>query len=256
MAAKIYIGTSGWHYNDWIGRFYPKSVKGYRELTYHSQIFNTVENNSSFYRVASEQAYRTWDRMTPESYKFSLKLNKTITHLHRLQLTTGTRERISYILDTTQILGDKLGAILIQLPASFKLNIPRLDAFLTYFVPQVRQYEHSFDIAIEFRNISWFIDDVYTLLKQYNVALVTAQSKRWPGVQQQTASIGYVRMHGPGRLFASRYSTKQLEEWAHYIHSLSQSTDKIYAYFNNDFHGYAIENAIQLQNILHELEKS
>lgn len=250
MAASIYIGTSGWHYNDWIGRFYPKSVKGYKELTYHAQLFNTVENNSSFYRIASEQAYKTWDRMTPENYKFSLKLNKTITHVHHLQLTPDVRERINYILETTQVLKSKLGAILIQLPASFKQDLPRLDVFLNFFTHEVKRREYPLDIAIEFRNKGWFIPDVYALLKQYNVALVAAQSTRWPGVQRQTADVAYVRMHGPGRLFASSYSKKQLEEWAEYIHHLSHSAKRVYVYFNNDFHGYAIKNAKQLQSIL------
>lgn len=250
MSATLYIGTSGWHYNDWLGRFYPESVKGYKELTYHSQIFNSVENNSSFYRIASEQAYKTWDQMTPEGYKFSLKLNKSITHIHRLLLSADVRERVTYILDTTQVLGDKLGAILIQLPASFKIDLPRLEAFLDYFTHEVRRRAQPLDIAIEFRHKGWFIDDTYKLLKQYNVALVAAQSKRWPGTRQLTADIAYIRMHGPGRLFASSYSKKELEGWASYIRQLSSHTKKIYVYFNNDFHGYAIQNAKQLKSLL------
>jgi uncharacterized protein YecE (DUF72 family) len=252
VAIQIYIGTSGWHYNDWLGLFYPPEIKGYDELTFHAQHFNTVENNSSFYRIASEATYKTWNRMTPEGYKFSIKLNKLITHTHLLELNDETRERIRYILTTIQVLKEKLGAILIQLPASFRYNMPRLKEFLSFFVAEVRAQQHPFDIAIEFRNKYWFTEEVYTLLRSYNVALVAGQSSRWPGMQHITANIAYVRMHGPEKLFASPYSDEQLANWANYIKSISTEVDKVYVYFNNDFHGYALQNAQKLKVMLKE----
>src|SRR3954465_6756593 len=118
VKAKLYIGTSGWHYVHWMGIFYPPEVTGYNELRFHSQHFNTVENNSSFYRISKESTYKTWDRMTPEGFKFSLKLNKAITHIARLELTDEVREKTEYILTSTQVLKEKLGAIVIQLPPS------------------------------------------------------------------------------------------------------------------------------------------
>ena len=165
MSTQIYIGTSGWHYNDWTGSFYPTSVSGYQELTYHAKFFNTVENNSSFYRVASEPTYKTWVKMTPPNYKFSLKLNKQITHFNKLQLSDEVRERIDYILDTTQVLERKTGALLIQLPASFRFDLERLDTFLAFFTKEVRARHFAFDLAIEFRNNYWFVDETYTLLR-------------------------------------------------------------------------------------------
>ncbi len=245
---QIYTGTSGWHYSDWIGLFYPRNITGYNELAFHAQYFNTVENNSSFYRIASENTYKTWDRMTPKGYKFSIKLNKSITHIHRLALNDEVQEKVSYILGSTQVLKEKLGAILIQLPASFRYDIDKLDTFLAYFCTKVRSYPFAFDIAIEFRNKYWFTDETYAILKQYNVALVAGQSSRWPGIRQVTANIAYIRMHGPKRLFASSYSKSELEEWAMYIKSLRVS--HVYIYFNNDFHGYALKNAQKLKQIL------
>lgn len=250
MAAEILVGTSGWHYNHWLGLFYPPDVKGYKELTYHAQHFNTVENNSSFYRVASEPTYKTWGRMTPERYKFSIKLNKLITHTHRLEVNDEVREKVAYILSSTQVLGNKLGAILIQLPASFRLDVNRLKVFLEFFTAEVRALPHNFDIAIEFRNKYWFIDDVYALLQSHNVALVAGQSSRWPGVRRITADVAYIRMHGPDRLFSSSYSTEQLSEWAEYIKHISPKTKRVYVYFNNDYHGYALENAKKLRKLL------
>jgi len=247
---KIYIGTSGWHYTDWIGSFYPPEITGYNELTYHAKYFNTVENNSSFYRIASTPTYKTWDRMTPPGYTFSLKLNKLITHTHRLEITDEVREKVDYILTSTQVLQEKLGAILIQLPASFHVDFPRLQTFLDYFTKAVRAQTYVFDIAIEFRNKHWFTEETYRLLNTYAVALVAGQSSRWPGVRQVTTDFAYIRMHGPEKLFASPYTTEQLAELADYIRSIPKMR-RVYVYFNNDFHGYALENAQELQKLLH-----
>src|SRR4030095_1866508 len=123
MKTRLYIGTSGWHYKHWLGLFYPPEISGYNELRFHAAHFNTVENNSSFYRVAKESTYKTWSRMTPAHYKFSMKLNKLITHIHRLELNDEVREKVHYILTSTQILKDKLGAMVIQLPPSFRFDV-------------------------------------------------------------------------------------------------------------------------------------
>lgn len=126
---SVLIGTSGWHYDDWVGLFYPPEITGYNELKFYSQTFSTVENNSSFYRIAGESTYKTWSRMTPDDFKFSIKLNRFITHDNKLDLTNQVKEKIQYILDTTKILGAKRGAILIQLPASFRFDLERLKLF-------------------------------------------------------------------------------------------------------------------------------
>jgi uncharacterized protein YecE (DUF72 family) len=248
--AEFYIGTSGWHYTHWLGIFYPPEVKGYNELRFFSEHFTTVENNSSFYRISKESTYKTWDRMTPQAFKFSLKLNKLITHTHRLELTDEVMDKVRFILMTTQTLEEKLGAIVIQLPPSFKLDVERLETFLTFFTSEMRALTYAPDVAIEFRSAQWFTKEVYTLLKKYNVALVAAQSSRYPGARQVTADIGYVRLHGPEKLFASKYSTEQLEEWAAYLRTVAKKTKRIYIYFNNDFHGYALENAKELALLL------
>ncbi len=248
--AQIYIGTSGWHYVHWMGLFYPESVTGYDELKYHSQYFNTVENNSSFYRIAGESTYKTWVRMTPQDYKFSLKLNKLLTHIHRLELNEEVKERVGYILHTTQVLKDRLGAIVIQLPASFKFDIVKLERFLKFFKSEIAKREYRPDIAIEFRNKYWFTEDVYEILRKYNVSLVAADSSRYPGARVITSDFGYIRLHGPEKLFASKYTKDGLKEWAEYIGVISRKVKRVYVYFNNDFHGYALENAKELMQML------
>lgn len=188
--------------------------------------------------------------MTPANYKFSIKLNKQITHISKLSVSDDVREHVDYILDSIQMLGEKLGALLIQLPASFKYDLEKLDTFLDFFTKEVRSRPFVFDLAIEFRNRYWFTEEVYKCLQKYNVALVAANSSRYPGVREVTASIAYIRMHGPTKLFASSYSEEQLQELATYIKSILANVEKVYVYFNNDFHGYAINNARTLQNLL------
>ena len=250
MKTQYFIGTSGWHYDDWIGLFYPPEIKGYNELSYHSKFFNSVENNSSFYRIAGESTYKTWYRMTPENYTFSLKLNRTITHYHKLTIDDEVIKNTKQILETTQVLKEKLGAIVIQLPASFKYDLDKLHLFLNFFTKEVGKQQYKFDAAIEFRNKYWFTEETFKVLKHYNVALVDGQSSRYPEKRRITADIAYIRMHGPEKLFSSSYSSEQLEELASYIRSISSQVKKVYVYFNNDFHGYAIDNAKKLKELL------
>lgn len=188
--------------------------------------------------------------MTPEGYKFSIKVNKAITHETKLELTDDVIDKIKYILESTQVLGDKLGAIVIQLPASFRHDLPKLEIFLQFFRQSVDAQKFRFDIAIEFRNKYWLVNETYDVLKKYNVALVAGQSSRYPLAKEITADIAYIRMHGPDKLFASKYTTEHLTEWADYITLISPQVKRIYVYFNNDFYGYAIENAKELANIL------
>ncbi len=188
--------------------------------------------------------------MTPDNFKFSIKLNRIITHYNSLELNEETVDRISYILNSTQVLKDKIGAIAIQLPASFKLDVKRLDTFLNFFKNEVDKGKYRWDVAIEFRNKYWFNVDIYNVLRQYNVALIYGQSSRYPGTQNITADFTYIRMHGPGKLFTSKYTTKDLEVLGTYIKSISKNLERIYIYFNNDYYGYALENAKELMGIL------
>lgn len=249
--AKIYIGTSGWHYNHWSsGVFYPPEIKGYNELRFFSEHFNTVENNSSFYRISKESTYKTWARMVPEDFKFSLKLNRLVTHIRRLALVPEVEETVRYILGSIQVLQEKLGAMVIQLPASFTYDLERMDVFLTFFTSEARKLPYPPDIAVEFRNKAWFTDEVYGMLRKHTVALVAAESSRYPCVRELTADFTYIRMHGPKELFGSSYSPEELAEWAAYIKKASKKVKRIYVYFNNDWEAYALANARDLAFLL------
>ncbi len=249
-SAVLNIGTSGWHYAHWRDTFYPKEVVGYKELGFFSQHYNSVENNASFYRISKESTYQTWACMVPEGFAFSLKLNRFITHTHRLKVTDDTMERTRYILATTQVLREKLGAFVIQLPASFKPDHERLDAFLGFMRAEIELLEFPPDLAIEFRADPWFSKETYELLMRHNVALVTAQSSWYPEDRHVTSSIAYFRFHGPKELFASGYSDEELVAWAKVIRSAAKKTERVYVYFNNDINGHALRNANTLKELL------
>jgi len=249
-SASILIGTSGWHYADWEDSFYPAEVKGYEELRYYSRRFATVENNSSFYRISKESTYKTWNRVTDPGFVFSLKLNQFMTHVHRLKLNDETIAKTKYVLESVQVLGNKLGALVIQLPAAFKCDPNALEAFLAFLSREIEAVQYKPDLAIEFRSPDWFNDTVFVLLRKYNVALVAANSSRYPGIKELTADIAYIRLHGPRELFASSYSTEELAGWARYIRSLPETVRKVYVYFNNTAYRYGLENAIELSSML------
>ena len=143
-----------------------------------------------------------------------------------------------------------MGAIVIQLPPSFRYDIEHLRKFLVYFKAEIKVKKYKFDVAIEFRNKYWFTKEVFNLLKKHNVALVSGQSSRYPLSREITSKVAYIRMHGPQKLFASLYSKEELQEWADHIRSILPKVNKVYVYFNNDFYGYAIQNAKELMNML------
>ena len=248
MAKKILIGTSGWSYDHWIGPFYPKKLKSYDDLHFYAEHFTTVENNSSFYRIASEATYKKWANVTNDNFVFSLKLNKTFTHIHRLMLDKALFEQLEEHLSNLQVLKEKLGCLLIQTPPSLKYDLTVLNKFLSQITKIISTLEYKPNLAIEFRNKHWFTQELYDVLKKYNVAFTIAQSSRYPYEKIVTADFLYIRFHGPRELFASLYSEEDMEEWRQFI-AKTKKIKKVYMYFNNDFHGYAIENARAMQKL-------
>jgi uncharacterized protein YecE (DUF72 family) len=241
----ILIGTSGWYYKDWIGKFYPKGIKSYADLTFFAKTFNTVENNSAFYHMPQQTTIQKWIKATPSNFTFSIKLNQSITHYHQLAVDKATKELLKVYFDSVNQLQNRLGAILIQLPARFRYNLERLDSFLQYYTKH-----YPVRTAIEFRNQFWFTKDTYALLKKYNIALAIAQSSRYPSAEQMTADFVYFRFHGPKQLFASSYTDKELSYWAGIIKKYRKKAKVIYVYFNNDVSMFAVKNGLTLKSLL------
>lgn len=260
MGKKLFIGTSGWVYGHWTGIFYPEDLPSKDKLKYFSQHFKTVEINYSFYHLPRPSTYQNWYNQTPEDFLFSVKASRFITHIKRLK---EVKEAWKTFLDNALSLKEKLGPILFQFPPSFKAtaeNINRLENFLkSISVNQRLDQRKSAEIkyAFEFRHKSWcdpkgkpsasygVNKKVYNLLKKYNVAWVIADSPSYPKAEAVTADFVYVRMHGSKVLFSSNYTKRELQDLAQKIKKWMKKYD-VYVYFNNDFHGYAIENAKEL----------
>jgi len=232
----IRIGCSGWNYQSWRGgEFYPKGCPPSRWLEHYSRVFDTVEVNSTFYRLASQKAVAHWIEQTPPGFVFALKASRYLTHIKRLaDLDQGIAryyERIEPLTKTP----DKLGPIVWQLPPNFQRDEERLESALAA-LPEGR---HCF----EFRHKSWFTDDVYALLRAYGVALVIGDRK---GLDFQTYEMTtdwtLVRFHHGHRGRRGNYSNSELEEWALRFEEWSREVE-IYAYFNNDWEVFAPRNA-------------
>ncbi len=238
----VRIGCSGWNYESWRGgAFYPQGLGRARWLEYYSRFFDTVEVNSTFYRLASAKAVGNWVNQTPAGFVFALKASRYLTHMKRLtDLEPGIEryyERIDPLVGTP-----KLGPIVWQLPPNFRRDEQRLEAALAALPPG----RHCF----EFRHESWFCEDVYALLRAYGVALVIGDRK---GLEFQTlemtADWTLVRFHYGHRGRRGNYSETELEEWAQRFEHWRERTE-IHAYFNNDWEAFAPRNALWLRERL------
>lgn len=239
--AELRIGTSGWSYKHWHdGVFYPEDLKRRQELAHYVTVFDTVELNSSFYHVPKETTMQGWRQKTPDEFVFALKASRYITH--RLKLADA-QEPLALFCSRAELLGDKLGPILFQLPPSFHLDLDRLRSFVSLLPEDAR-------FTFEFRSDTWFCGEVYSLFEKHNVALTVADAPRYPCVERATADFVYVRLHGHEKLYASDYSDEQLDEWAKKIRGWMDEGRDVYCYFDNDFHGYAPANAATLREML------
>jgi uncharacterized protein YecE (DUF72 family) len=244
----VMIGTSGFSYRHWRGGvFYPKGLSQKEELKYFAGQFSTVELNNPFYRLPSRETFATWRKTVPADFVFAVKVSRYITHIKRLKDCAAP---VKLFMRNARGLGAKLGPLLCQLPANAKPNLPRLEEFLR-LLP--RRHEWVF----EFRNPEWFTDETYQMLAKYRVALCAAVSPTVPAtpVSVVTADFAYIRMHS-GASDGGRFNREELRECAARIDSYRRAGLKVYVYFNNDWHGYAIENARELAAMLTDSQAS
>ncbi|HEX6116392.1 MAG TPA: DUF72 domain-containing protein [Solirubrobacterales bacterium] len=230
----VRIGCSGWMYDDWRGRIYPEGLARRRWLERYAEVFDTVEVNSTFYRLASRDAVADWVDRTPPGFLFSVKASRFLTHMKRLtDLGRGVErfyERIEPMVEA-----GRLGPVLWQLPESFRRDDDRLAGALAA-LPEGR---HCF----EFRHPSWFAPGVYSLLREHGVALVIGDHPQRPfQAHELTTDWTFVRFHYGSRGRGGNYSASELERWKRRIAAWRRRAD-VFAYFNNDWKGYAVENA-------------
>jgi len=245
---EVRLGTSGWSYKDWEGPFYPKGEK--KKLTYYSRFFSTVEIDSTFYAYPSKGMIIGAAKSTPTDFVFSAKLPKLITHEKALDMQRGVKEDLFRFLHLMKPLIDKgkMGPLLIQLPPSFTYSggFAKLGAFLDALPTDV-------PFAAEFRNKSWLgKDDTVDLLRRHNVAMTTVDEPLLPPDATTTADFAFVRWHGHGERpwYNYRYKQEELQAWSKKVEAIATKTKKVYGYFNNHFHGYAVENSLKMMDLL------
>ena len=233
----ILVGTSGWQYDDWRGRFYPKALPTSRWLEHFSSVFPTVEVNNSFYRLPNESAFDRWRALTPEDFVVTVKASRYITHIKRLR---ESAQPLELFWSRCTRLGAKLGSVLFQLPPRFAADVPRLRAFVGLLPEGMRA-------AFEFRDRSWETDEVFSILDDAGAALVLPD---WPDREPDLRVCGgwsYVRLHKGSRVRPG-YSRTKLARWADRFADLG-SLDA-YVYFNNDTGGAALRNAATFTQLL------
>lgn len=238
---NVWLGTSGWSYQEWEGTFYEQHEK--RKLRAYSRVFKTVEIDSTFYRVPSKGSVMGWLRYSPSDFIFTAKLPKTITHDKMLGLRGNVKSDLEGFFDIMRPLqvGGKLGCFLIQLPPKYDFNLENLETFF-------KSLDITFRFAVEFRNLSWMRDETWVLLKKYGIAYAIVDEPLLPPEVHVTADFAYFRWHGKGKdiWFNYQYSKEELESWIPKVQHTAQQVKKIYGFFNNHYHGYAPENCLQL----------
>ena len=239
--SAIRIGCSGWNYQHWRhGVFYPPRLPARRWLDFYARSFDTVEINSTFYRLPRQSAVANWVRESRPGFVFAVKMSRYATHIKRLR---DLAPSIALFYDRIRpFLGSpKFGPVLWQLPPGFR----RDDARLAEALEQLPPGRHCF----EFRDDSWFVEEVYELLRAHGVALVIGDTPRREYPRVLTADWTFLRFHHGKRGRNGNYSERELEEWARRIESWA-AEHEVFAYFNNDWNGYAVRNGLWLRRRL------
>lgn len=229
---RIYIGCSGYYYREWKGQFYPADIPSTKWLAYYAQHFNTIEINSTFYRMPTPKSLAKWYKDTPEDFLFTVKANKLFTHFKKMQGIEAEQKDFYDTIFTS--LGEKLMCVLYQFPASFKFSPERLDAILglgSLPVPHV----------IEFRDISWWQEAVYRQLHSAGLHFCNISLPDFPDLYVPDRQLNYLRFHGKPVLYKSGYGEEGLEWWAREVQQ--QPAEQLIVYFNNTWYGEAIPDA-------------
>jgi len=244
---KIFVGTSGWQYHHWYGKFYPKDLKPKDFLSFYSKKFNCVEVNTSFYHFTKKETFKKWKEKVPENFLFAVKLNRLFTHLRKLKLKKEDKKLLESFFDSVKVLGKNLGPILVQLPPSFR-DEKTLKNFVKILKETSKNFLKKILFALEIRNKNLLNKKVFDFLKKEKIIFVISDSPRWESAFLKTTPEIYVRFHGKPKLFFSPYGEENLEILSKKILKLKPKV--IFAFFNNDAQSYAIEDAILLKKIL------
>jgi uncharacterized protein YecE (DUF72 family) len=239
--SSVWIGTSGWTYDGWRGPFYPEGMAKKDWLRDYATTFSTTEINGSFYRTPALGTVRNWREQAPTGFLFAWKASKFITHWKRL--TPKCENSIDLMQTRLNALGQKLGAVLFQLPPHFSKNRERLVSFIE-MLPARHRY------AFEFRHESWYDDDILDVLRAHDVALCLSDHRDAPSPWVITAGHVYLRGHGPGGQYRGSYPTRTLHRWADAIATWQRQRREVLVYFDNDQKAAAPKDARRLMAMI------
>jgi uncharacterized protein YecE (DUF72 family) len=229
---KIHVGTSGYSYKEWKGKFYPEKISPTEMLHFYSERLGAVEINNTFYHMPTESVLRSWAGQVPDDFVFTLKAPQVMTHFKRLK---NVEEESEYLFRTVAFLGEKLGPVLFQFPKSFQADVPALNSFLALIPGEI-------PCAFEFRSPTWFDDRILDLLQKKGCGLCIADTDEHP-IQEivSTASWGYLRLR------RTDYADADLSQWRERIHS--QKWEKAYVFFKHEDKAKGPEMAIRFQQL-------
>lgn len=241
MPGKAYIGTSGWNYRTWRDDFYGDTPQK-QWLAFCAERFTAIEVNGTFYRLQPKSTYKKWRDETPDEFPFAIKGHRYVTHNKKL---LDSEEPVIRCRDSASPLGERVTAVVWQLPAFLKKDIERLEKF----VRALRHWETTRH-AVEFRHKSWFDGEVAECLSDHAVAVCMSDAPDWPMWEKVTTDFVYIRLHGHTRKYASSYTKPALRKWATRIRRWRKENRDVHVYFDNDAEGAAPLNALTLLDML------
>jgi uncharacterized protein YecE (DUF72 family) len=246
-AARAYVGTSGWNYKHWRNLIYPAKFAQKRWLGFIAERFDTVEVNTSFYRIPKRETISAWQEATPAGFKFAIKLWRGITHYKKLVNAAEFTRRFLDVIDVLE--PGRRAPLLIQLPPNQGKDVAKLD---NYLAELNGLFTIPWEVAVEFRNDAWLAPDVYQILDKHRAALcLHDMAGKAAADHPNSAPFIYIRRHGTaaGR-YAGTYSEEQLRADAGNIRAWKAQGKSVYIYYNNDIGGHAFWNAERLRALL------
>jgi uncharacterized protein YecE (DUF72 family) len=248
LAPQLRIGCSGWNYKSWRGLFYPRDLPQSQWLARYAETFDTVEANSTFYRLPEVDTFAAWREQTPQGFLMAVKASRYLTHLKRLRDPDLPLERL---FERAAALGARLGPVLYQLPGFQKFDRSRLERFLKALPERLpghggrrgARLQH----VVEFRDPSWYVADTFALLAERRVALCLHDKRASAIEAPQVGPFVYVRFHGTSGHYVGSYGRAALTRWAVYLADHWGAGKDVYAYFNNDPDATSTRNARELR---------
>jgi uncharacterized protein YecE (DUF72 family) len=239
IVATARVGCSGWQYTHWRGEFYPAGLPAARWLRYYASQFDTVEINSTFYRLPDASTFAAWRTQAPPGFLYAVKASRFLTHMKKLK---DPAEPLRRLFQRAKRLEHAFGPVLYQLPTGWPANLERLSAFVRV-LPRERQH------VLEFREPSWYTDKVFAMLEREHIALCLHDMAGSEIVRMAVGPFVYVRFHGPAR-YVGRYADRVLDDWAEWLAARMRQGRQVFAYFNNDAAGDAPRDARRLRRAI------